>query len=152
MSRSYYCFSIKLCIQGSISVAGCSGMCLPKFAIAFTAWNWIIRKTLILQLAKVLGRTLLHWGKYVLSSRLNKRTVCLLRTVIAELYSPLIFWISKRTECVPSSKHSHLGYICTVMYEAKVSVCSDIRIKHINAIWAACRNCDLYTWWYVSNW
>jgi hypothetical protein len=35
-------------------------------------------------------------------------------------------------------------------YKAKVAVCSEIRTKHINAMWAPCRILECRTWWYVK--
>jgi hypothetical protein len=51
-----------------------------------------------------------------------------------------LFYI--RTQCVPRSKHSPPQLYKTNLYmfcKAKVAVCSEIRTKHINAMWAPCR-------------
>jgi hypothetical protein len=48
-----------------------------------------------------------------------------------------LFYI--RTQCVPRCKHSPLRLYKTsllMFYKAKVVVCSEIRTKHINAMWA----------------
>jgi hypothetical protein len=37
-----------------------------------------------------------------------------------------------------------------MFYKAKVAVCSEIRTKHINAIWALWRITECWTWWYVK--
>jgi hypothetical protein len=48
-----------------------------------------------------------------------------------------------RTQCVPRCKHSPPRLYQTslsVLYKAKVTVCSEIRTKHINAMWATFKN------------
>jgi hypothetical protein len=37
-----------------------------------------------------------------------------------------------------------------MFYDAKVAVCSEIRTKHINAMWAPRRIVECQTWWYVK--
>jgi hypothetical protein len=37
-----------------------------------------------------------------------------------------------------------------MFYKVKVAVCSEIRTKHINAMWAPRRIFYCYTWWYVK--
>jgi hypothetical protein len=37
-----------------------------------------------------------------------------------------------------------------MFYKVKVAVCSEIRTKHINAMWEPCRIFECWTWWYVK--
>jgi len=148
MSHIDYSFSIKLWIQGSISVVDFSGMCLLKYAIAFAAWNWIIHKTLILQLANV-------WGvRYYIEANMSVCRIwitthyvaCILRQSCEQWFPSFIVLLYSGFQRGLSAYRAvntlHLGYTCTVMYEAKVSVCSNTRIKCLNAMWAACSRCD----------
>jgi len=38
-----------------------------------------------------------------------------------------------------------------MLYREIIAVCYEIHAKHINVLWAECRNSECYTWWNIKQ-